>query len=89
MAHVDATDRDDYWLAAVDPPFMGQRYGLGASDISEVILATKFAGHSLFDERKIIPVSVARIVGGGIRPSETLGPEQMEVILWCSAKPMA
>jgi hypothetical protein len=85
---VDATDRDDYWLAAVDPPFIGQRYGLGASDISEVILATKFAGHSLFDERRIIPVSVARIVDGGICP-ETLRPEQIEVILWCAAKPIA
>jgi hypothetical protein len=33
--------RDDYLLIQIDPPIIGQPYGLGARDIHEVILASK------------------------------------------------
>jgi len=41
-------ERDDLLLIRVDPPFVGQWYGLGGQNIHQVILATRFAGDSLF-----------------------------------------
>lgn len=40
--------RDDYLLAFIDPPIIGQSYGLGSRDIDQVILATRHQGASLF-----------------------------------------
>lgn len=39
---------DAYLLVEIDPPLIGQRYGLGDRDVDRVILATRHAGQSLF-----------------------------------------
>jgi hypothetical protein len=48
VALLRAADRDDYWLAEVDPPFIGQHLRSGADDIADIVLATRFKGFSLF-----------------------------------------
>lgn len=40
--------RDDYLLIAVEPPIIGQKYGLGDKDIDFLIIATRHADTSLF-----------------------------------------
>ncbi|HID08477.1 MAG TPA: hypothetical protein EYP10_15175 [Armatimonadetes bacterium] len=39
---------DGYLLCEVDPPILGQPYGLGGQDIHRVVLASRHAGHSVF-----------------------------------------
>ncbi len=40
--------RDDYMLIDVDPPVIGQPYGLGSEDITQLIIATRWKGCTLF-----------------------------------------
>lgn len=39
---------DGYMLCEIDPPFIGQRYGLGGSDINRVVMASRHQGSTLF-----------------------------------------
>jgi hypothetical protein len=87
LGRIDSIDRYGWWLATVDPPFIGQRYGLGAVDLSEIGIATKIAGQTLFDERVTIPVLVGRFVHGCGDLDRPM-PERVEIILWCCAKPL-
>jgi hypothetical protein len=75
--------RDDYMLVKIDPPLSGQPHGLGECDISEVLLATRHAGKTLF------PVSewpafvyVIRIADEGILQTKTFSKDQVEMIRW-------
>lgn len=59
--------RDDYMLVDIDPPLSGQHFGLGGSDVTSLVLASRHRGQTLF------PVSewpgdvyVARIVDNEI-----------------------
>jgi hypothetical protein len=90
LAKVSAAERDDYWLAEIDPPLRGQAFGLGARDISEIIVATRLSGQSLFDIRHFpIPVYVARITDPSVAATRTLRPDQIELILWGDLRPLA
>ena len=40
-------DRDDCMLVAVEPPIIGQTYGLGSEDIYHLLLATRWQGQTL------------------------------------------
>jgi hypothetical protein len=87
LAPVRADDRDDYWLAEVDPPFIGQHFGLGAEDISEIIIATRLEGQSLQRLKdEITPVYVARVLSEEVRRTKRMRAGQTELILWGEVK---
>jgi hypothetical protein len=87
VAPVSAKERDDYWLAEVDPPFRGQAFGLGGDDISQVVIASALLGYPLSDIRNsTIPVYVARIIDPSVISSKTLKPDQIALMLWGNAK---
>ena len=75
------TQRSDLLLVELQPPIIGQKYGLGGRDIAQVVVASRHQGVSL------IPISewpayvhVARIVGDSIE--EPLQDEDLQVIAW-------
>lgn len=39
---------DEYMLCEIDPPIVGQPYGLGAQEIYRVIIASRHSGYSIF-----------------------------------------
>ena len=41
-------NRDDLLLIKINPPLLGQKYGLGDNDINFVVVATRHQGGSLF-----------------------------------------
>jgi hypothetical protein len=89
LAPVSIAERDDCWLADIDPPFAGRNFGSDIDAISRVIIATKWKGYSLFDtHHEIIPVYVARILDGHETSGRAFGADQIRVILWCAAKQM-
>lgn len=47
IGFIKGEDRDDYLLVKIDPPLLGQPFGLGEKDISQLILATRHADSSL------------------------------------------
>jgi hypothetical protein len=68
----------------VDPPVIGQKYGLGAEDITELLIAPRLEGYTLY------PVSpwpcyvyVFRILDEAIITSRVITrPDQGEMIAW-------
>jgi hypothetical protein len=90
LARVSAVERDDYWLAEINPLFRGQPFGLGARDISEVIIATRLSGQSLgYAHDRTIGVYVARITDPDVFATKTLRPDQIKLILWGDVRRMA
>jgi hypothetical protein len=74
--------RDDYMLVDIDPPLPGQRFGLGGSDVTSLVISSRHRGQTLY------PVSewpshvyVARIVDNKI-PASALSKGQVELIAW-------
>lgn len=74
--------RDDYLLARIEPPVIGQPFGLGARDIDHVILATRHVGDSLFPILHWpVFVHVARPLVP-IEGQDVLHDDEMESIAW-------
>jgi hypothetical protein len=54
--------RDDLLLVELDPPLVGQLYGLGDKDVAHVVLATRYKEDDLFEIQKWpVHVHVARL----------------------------
>lgn len=65
--------RDDYMLVALDPPIIGQGWGLGGTDIDEVLIHTRHRGYTLFPVTEWPAfVGVHRIVDQGIKATGVL-----------------
>lgn len=75
--------RDDYMLVDIDPSLPGQRFGLGASDITTLVICSRHRGQTLY------PVSewpshvyVARFVNNKMPSASALSRGQVELIAW-------
>jgi hypothetical protein len=80
--------RDDYLLIRIDPPIIGQRYGLGARDIDKVIIATRHSGGSLFPINEWgLHVHVARVLMDNPESREVIHDSEMEEIDWAALAP--
>jgi hypothetical protein len=74
--------RDDYLRVRIEPPIIGQPYGLGEKDIEDVVLATRYAGTTLHPISEWpMTVFVCRIVNDKIRHSGKASAKDLEVIL--------
>jgi len=73
---------DDYLLVKIEPAIIGQSFGLGDKDISEVVLATRYADTTLhpISEWPMI-VFVSRITNPAIIDSGQAKTTDLEVIL--------
>lgn len=75
--------RNDHMLIDIDPPLDGQRFGMGATDITQLIISARHQGQTLY------PISewpffvyVTRIVDRAIIESRSFTREQVELIAW-------
>ncbi len=75
--------RDDHMVIDIEPALEGQSFGLGATDITRLIISARHRGQTLY------PVSewpffvyVARIVDNTVLDSRTFTREQVELIAW-------
>ena len=76
-------NRDDYMLVRIDPPLIGQPFGLGATDITTLVLSTRHLGFSLYPVNGWpTNVYVARIVDPRVLDAESFTHEQVELIAW-------
>jgi hypothetical protein len=77
--------RDDYMLVRIEPPIMGQKYGLGAANIDHLILSTHLAGKSLYPiDSWPCHVYVMRILNSRILQTLSLDKADVEMIGWGS-----
>jgi hypothetical protein len=83
MKRLECGQRSDCLLVKVDPPLIGQRYGLGASDIEKVVVATRHKGASLFPITGWpVFVHVARPLVDKPESRDRLLSNEIEAIAW-------
>ncbi len=77
------SSRDDYMLVSIEPPLIGQPYGLGDRDIARVLLSTRHEGKTLFPVTEWPAfVYVIRIVDEAILETRTFSSDQVQMIRW-------
>ena len=83
MRRLRDVNRNDYMLVGIDPPLIGQSFGLGGDDITELLLSTRHQGFSLFSTRREpMEVYIARIVDQKVLNAESFSREQVQLIAW-------
>jgi len=75
--------RDDWMLAAIEPPIVGQTFGLGDEDIYQVLLATRLQGRTLFPIAEWpAHVYVVRLLDRSIVDQQEFDDSQTQLIEW-------
>jgi hypothetical protein len=83
VRRLSTKDRDDLLLVRIEPPLIGQKYGLGDKDIHQVIIATRHQGASLFPISEWpIYVHVARLKVKLAENRIRLEPDEFVSIAW-------
>ena len=71
--------RDDYMQITIDPPLIGQPFGLGQKDISELLIAARWKGFSLYPVNQWpISVYVIRIIDDSILQTKFFKKDQIQ-----------
>jgi hypothetical protein len=75
--------RDDYMLVHIRPAIIGQKYGLGGSEIDRLVLSARLTGNTLYPIKEWpCHVYVMRILNGRILNSLSLDEGDVEMISW-------
>ena len=75
--------RNELLLVEVEPPIIGQEYGLGGKDIAEVVLSSRYQGSSLFPVSEWpCDVYVSRILHDAGVDTSLLTKDQLELVVW-------
>jgi len=75
--------RDDHMLIEIEPPIIGQAYGLGGRDITKLVLSARYQGDTLFPVKQWpCHVYVARILDESIAKTLTFTSQQVEMVAW-------
>jgi hypothetical protein len=75
--------RDDHLLVRIDPPLVGQSFGLGSRDIEQLVLTAIFEGSGLCPINAWpAHVYIARILDESIGTTRTIKSGQVQVIAW-------
>jgi hypothetical protein len=82
MRRIATNKRDDLLLVRIDPPLLGQQYGLQGRDVEQVLVATRHKGGSLFPVTQWpVYVHVARPLVD-ITGLDKIQSNQLESIAW-------
>lgn len=77
------TEGRSYLWVRVDPPVIGQTYGLGQDDITDLLLSPHFEGDSLFPISKFpTHVYIYRSTDNSITPEQPLSRDTLILEAW-------
>jgi hypothetical protein len=81
-------NRDDYMLVEIAPLLIGQKYGLGGHDISQLVLSSRLEGDTLFAiTRWPVPVYVAIVVDDRCLQTHEFNEDHVRLIGWACLFP--
>lgn len=76
-------NRDDYMLVRIDPPLIGQSFGLGGNDVTMLLLSTRHQGYTLYPVAKWPTyVYVARIADPKVFEADSFTRDQVQLVAW-------
>lgn len=79
---VRTQDRDDLFIIQIDPPIIGQKYGIGDKDIDFILVTTRHKEDSISPvKRWPVCVHVARLLVEPM-PCEVLTEDEYESMAW-------
>ena len=82
--------RDDYMLVEIDPPLVGQKYGLGDQDVTILVLSTRQRGATLFPIGAWpCHVYIARVLDDAVLRQPAFCGDQVALIGWGTIFPSA
>jgi len=80
--------RDDYMLIEIEPPLIGQGFGLGGNNITQLIISTRHQGYTLYPITEWPShVYVTRILDEAVLQTLSFAKIQVEVIAWAMIFP--
>jgi hypothetical protein len=83
IKRVRSDNRDDLLLVKVEPPLIGQVYGLGERNIDTLLVATRYKGDTLFPiKRWPVFVHVARLLIENPERRQKIHDNEFESIGW-------
>jgi hypothetical protein len=83
IKRVRSDNRDDLLLVKIEPPLIGQPFGLGERNIDTLLIATRHKGDSLFPiSRWPIYVHVARLLIDNPERRDQIHDNEFESIAW-------
>jgi hypothetical protein len=83
VKRVCSDTRDDLLLIKIEPPLVGQSYGLGSRDIDTLLVATRHKGASLFPIKEWpVFVYVSRLLIENPEEREQIHDNEFELIAW-------
>lgn len=83
LKRLTSESRDDLLLIEIDPPLVGQKYGLGANDINLVVVAPRHRENSLFPVKEWpVAVHVARLLIEDPQERDIVQNTELETIGW-------
>ena len=83
IKRVRSDTRDDLLLIKVEPPLIGQPYGLGGRDIDTLLIAARHKGYSFFPIKEWpVFVHVARLLIENPEQREQIHDNEFESIAW-------
>lgn len=83
IKRIRSDNRNDLLLVKVEPPLIGQPYGLGGRDIDTLLVATRYEGDSLFPIQEWpVFVHVARLLIENSEQREQIHDNEFESIAW-------
>jgi len=78
----DAEEREYLWVK-IDPPVIGQPYGLGDKDITDVLLLPHLQGTSLFPISEFpLPVYIYRVLDEQVFRDSRALPSNLTMAAW-------
>lgn len=76
-------NRDDLLLIKIEPPLIGQKYGMGGRDVNYVLIAPRHQGASLFPINEWpLYIHVARPLIENPQDRDALCENEFESIAW-------
>jgi hypothetical protein len=83
IARLRNETRDDHMLIEIDPPLIGQAYGLGGQDITNFVITSRYQGFTLFPIKEWpCHVYIARILDQNITKTLEFTRHQIELLAW-------
>jgi hypothetical protein len=88
LRRIQTESRSDWLLVRIDPPIVGQRYGLGSKDIDRLLIAPRHSGVDLLESSDWpMYVHVARVLESHRDVDSKLSRGDYQEIGWAEIHP--